>query len=99
MAKMPKMPKGFSNQVQDLQNKLLAAQEELSKQTVTASAGGGAVTVTLTGDQQCTEVHIDPALLQDADAEMLQDMLLTALNKALEDSRQMASKYLNPFSP
>lgn len=97
MAKMPKLPKGFSNQMQDLQNKLLAAQEELTKKTVTATSGGGAVKVTLTGDQRCTEVYIDPALLGNADAEMLQDMLLTALNKALDESREMASQYLNPF--
>jgi len=89
---------GQMQQFQRLQEQLAAAQEKLAEQTVTASAGGGAIKVTMTGDQICKEVVIDPALLKDADAEMLQDLVLSAVNLALEHSRDLASKSLGPLA-
>lgn len=89
---------GKMNQFQRLQEQLAAAQAQLAEQTVTASAGGGAVKVTMTGDQQCRSVEIDPGLLKDADAEMLQDLVLSAVNLALEQSRQLASSSLGPLA-
>jgi len=56
------------------------------------------VAVTVTGDQRCTEIVIEPELLQDADAEMLQDLLLTAFNSALDQSREMAADRLGPLA-
>ncbi len=70
-------------QLKRLQEQMEVAQEQLSQETVTSSAGGGAVKVTMTGDQRCTEVIIEPDLLKDADAEMLQDLVLSAVNEAL----------------
>lgn len=93
-----KNPLGMMKQLQQLQEQLLAAQEQLAEETVTATAGGGAVKITLTGDQRCTAVEIDPALLEDADIEMLQDLILAALNKALEDSRNLAQERLGPLT-
>ena len=81
-----------------LQEQMETAQEQLSQETVTSSAGGGAVKVTMTGDQRCTEVIIEPDLLKDADAEMLQDLVLSAVNLALDDSRKMASERLGPLA-
>lgn len=85
-------------QLQKLQEQLVNAQAQLAEETVTASAGGGAVKVTLTGDQRCTAVEIDPELLKDADVEMLQDLLMTALNSALDKSRELAQERLGPLA-
>jgi DNA-binding YbaB/EbfC family protein len=95
----PQLPKGVGEQLQVLQEKLLQAQKELANETVTATAGGGTVKITLTGDQRCTEVVIAPEALQDADAEMLADLVMTAVNKALDDSRTLAADRLSPYAP
>lgn len=89
---------GMLQQLQRLQQQMLEAQERLAQETVTATAGGGAVTVTMTGDQKCQSVVIDPALLQDADAEMLQDLVLTAVNLALEKSRELQQQVMGPLA-
>jgi hypothetical protein len=65
-------------------------QKELETETVEASAGGGAVTVVATGTQKVVSVTIDPAAA--SDNEMLQDLVLTAVNEALERSKQMAAE-------
>ena len=89
---------GMMGQLQKLQEQLLAAQEKLAEETVTGTAGGGVIKVTLTGDQRCTAVMIDPAVLEDADVEMLQDLILSALNTALDESRALASDRLGPMA-
>jgi hypothetical protein len=97
----PKMPGGaggMMGQLQKLQEQLAAAQAKLADETVTASAGGGAVKVTVTGDQRCRGVEIDPELLQDADVEMLQDLILTAFNSALDKSRELAAERMGPLA-
>jgi DNA-binding YbaB/EbfC family protein len=103
MAKGYKAPKGpggmgMMNQLQKLQEQLAQAQAQLAEETVTATAGGGVVEVTVTGDQRCTEIKIDPDVLQDADVEMLQDLFLTAFNAALDKSREMAAQRLGPLA-
>ena len=89
---------GMMQQLQRMQQQLAEAQEALAEETVTASAGGGAIKVTMTGDQKCREVVIDPALLEDADAEMLQDLVLSAVNLALDESRELAAQRLGPLA-
>ncbi len=89
---------GMMQQIQRLQEQLAQAQAELAEQTVTATAGGGAIKVTITGDQKCRSVEISADLLKDADAEMLQDLVLSAVNMALEQSRQLASERLGPLT-
>lgn len=91
-------PMGMMGQLQKLQEQLQEAQAKLAEETVTATAGGGAISVTVTGDQRCTEVKIDPGLLEDADVEMLQDLVLTAFNSALDKSREMAAERLGPLA-
>jgi hypothetical protein len=94
-------PSGFQaqlQQIQKLQEQLQQAQEQLAEETVTATVGGGAVKVTLTGDQRCRGVEIDPDLLQDVDVEMLQDLLLTAFNAGLDQSRELAAQRLGPLA-
>ncbi len=89
---------GMMQQLQQLQAQLAEAQERLKEETVSATAGGGAIRVTMTGDQRCTEVVIAPELLEDADAEMLQDLVLSAVNLALDKSRELAAERLGPLT-
>jgi hypothetical protein len=103
MAKGFKAPKGsgqggMMQQLQKLQEQIQQAQEQLASETVTATVGGGAVKITVTGDQHCHAVRIDPALLAEADVEMLQDLLLTAFNAALDRSRELAAERLGPLA-
>jgi len=89
---------GMMQQLQRMQQQLAEAQAKLAEETVTATAGGGAIKVVMTGDQKCREVMIDPELLKDADAEMLQDLVLSAVNMALDRSRELASQRLGPLA-
>ena len=89
---------GMMQQLQKLQEQMEVAQAKLAEENVTATVGGGAVKITMTGDQVCKGVEIDPAILQDADIEMLQDMLLTAFNQAREKAQNLASERLGPLT-
>jgi hypothetical protein len=76
-------------QVQQMQGQMAKLQKELETDTVSATAGGGAVTVVATGTQKVVSVQIDPEAA--GDAEMLQDLVVAAVNEALEKSKQLAS--------
>ena len=89
---------GMMQQIKKMQEQMEAAQAELAVKTVTATAGGGAIKVTMTGDQHCTAVEIDPDLIKDADAEMLQDLVLSAVNLALDQSRKMSEEMMGPLA-
>ena len=89
---------GMMQQIQQLQQQMAAAQEALTDETVTATVGGGVVTVVATGDQQIQSLEINPDILEDADAEMLQDLILTAVNSALDQSRELAAERLGPLA-
>jgi DNA-binding YbaB/EbfC family protein len=89
---------GMMAQLQKMQQQLAEAQAKLAEETVTATAGGGAVKVIMTGDQKCKSVEISADLLKDADAEMLQDLVLSAVNLALDQSRELASQRLGPLA-
>jgi hypothetical protein len=85
-------------QLQRVQKQMEEAQARLAEETVTATAGGGAVKVVMTGDQKCKSVDISPDLLRDADAEMLQDLVLSAVNLALDQSRALQQKLMGPLA-
>ena len=85
-------------QLQKLQKQMEEAQAQLAVETVTATAGGGAIKVTMTGDQKCQSVEISADLLKDADAEMLQDLVLSAVNLALDQSRELQQKLMGPLA-
>ncbi len=89
---------GMMQQLQRLQQQMEEAQAKLAEETVTATAGGGAIKVTMTGDQKCKAVEISPDLLKDADAEMLQDLVLSAVNMALDQSRELAAEKMGPLA-
>lgn len=81
-------------QAQKMQEEMLAAQESLKDEVVEASAGGGMVTVKATGDLRITEIRIDPEAIDPGDAELLQDMVLAAVNQALHAAQELASAKL-----
>jgi DNA-binding YbaB/EbfC family protein len=85
-----KDPLKMLRQVQQMQGRMEKLQKDLETETVEASAGGGAVTVIATGTQKIVSVRIDPDVL--GDAEMAQDLVVAAVNEALEKSKQMASE-------
>ena len=89
---------GMMQQMQRLQEQLMRAQEQLAEETLVHSAGGGAIKITVTGDQRLVAVEINPELVKDGDAEMLQDLILAAVNGALEASRALAAERLGPLS-
>jgi hypothetical protein len=83
-------------QVQQMQDRMAKVQTDLESETVEASAGGGAVRVVATGAQKLVSVVIDPEAA--ADTEMLQDLVLAAVNEALEASRQLAAKRMQAIT-
>lgn len=91
-------PKNMMQQLQKLQEQIQLTQAQLAEETVTATVGGGAIKIVMTGDQNCRTVEIDPALLEDADVEMLQDLFLTAFNTAIDQSRELAAERLGPLA-
>ncbi len=79
---------------QQFQKQMEKLQDELKTQTVQASAGGGAVTVVASGDQQIKSIQIDPAAVDPDDADLLADMLTVAVNDALQQSQELAKQKL-----
>src|SRR6059036_991248 len=84
-----KDPLKMLRQVQQMQDRMQKVQKELETETVEASAGGGAVTVVATGTQKLVSVRIDPEAAGDPD--MLQDLVVAAVNEAMKRSKEMAS--------
>jgi DNA-binding YbaB/EbfC family protein len=81
-------------QVQDMQKAMAKAQEELTQEVVEASAGGGMVTVVVTGGLEVREVRIDPDAVDPNDVEMLQDLVTAATNEALRAAQALAQQKL-----
>ncbi|MEI7640481.1 MAG: YbaB/EbfC family nucleoid-associated protein [bacterium] len=76
-------------QAQQMQEKMLKAQEDLKDKTVEAAVGGGAVVVVANGANQIISVKIEKELVTSGDTEMLQDLLLAAVNEALNKAKEM----------
>jgi DNA-binding YbaB/EbfC family protein len=85
-------------QLQQMQQKMVKAQEDLANETVTATAGGGAVTVEMNGHHEVKAVKIDPDAVDPKDMEMLEDMVLTAFNEALDKAQAMAQEKMNAIT-
>jgi hypothetical protein len=82
-------------QVQKMQADMVKAQEELKNEVVEASAGGGMVTVKISGDLEVRELRIDPAAVDPDDVELLQDMVLAAVNEAVRAAQELAATKMN----
>lgn len=76
------------------QKQMEKVQDELKQMTVEATAGGGAVTVVATGDQRVVSIDIDPAVIDPEDAAFLSEMILVAVNDAMEQSQELAKSKL-----
>lgn len=92
----PKRPnmQQMLQQVQKMQRDMQAAQEELKNEVVEASAGGGMVTVRMSGDLRLREVRIEPEAVDPEDIEMLSDMVVAAVNEALRMAQELAERKL-----
>ena len=81
-------------QVQQMQAEMAKAQEELKNEIVEATAGGGTVTVKMTGELNVTEVRIDPDAVDPEDVELLQDLVLAAFNEAVRSAQELQQRKL-----
>ncbi len=90
---MPKQPNlnDIMKQAQQMQAEMMKAQETLKDEVVEASAGGGMVTVKVTGDLEVREIRIDPAAVDPEDVELLQDMVQAAINEGLRSAQEVAA--------
>jgi DNA-binding YbaB/EbfC family protein len=79
-------------QAQELQARLAKVQKELAEATIEATAGGGAVTVTITGQQEIKSVKIAPEAINPDEAELLEDMIMAAVSEAIAKSQELAAE-------
>ncbi len=97
------MPRGgnqkdLMKQAQQLQNKLMKAQEELATAVVEGTAGGGVVSVSITGQFRVQDVKIDPEVVNADDVEMLQDLVAAAVNEAIEKVQSLQSESMGALT-
>ena len=92
------MNKNLLRQAQQLQQRLATAQEALEQETVEASAGGGVVTVTVTGKQKVMSINIDPTAVDPQDVAMLEDLVLAAVNEAMDKAQQLAASRMGAIT-
>jgi len=89
---------GLLKQAQQMQEQLLKAQEDFKTRSIEATAGGGMVKVVLRGDQTVESVTIDPEAVDPDDVEMLQDLIVAAMNEALEKLQKEQSELMGPLA-
>ena len=92
---------GMMKQLQKMQEDMVAAQEALANETVEVSVGGGAVTIVITGHQRVQSITINPQAVDTSDPEWLndlQDMLVVAINQAIEQSQTMAAQRMEEIT-
>ena len=90
--------KKMMQQAQQLQEQLLKAQQKLGESVIEVSSGGGAIKITVNGQQEIKLVKIAPEVVSAEDVEMLEDLVLTAVNEAIAKSQEMASQQLSAFT-
>ncbi|NIO70870.1 MAG: YbaB/EbfC family nucleoid-associated protein [Anaerolineae bacterium] len=85
-------------QLQKLQEEMVKTQEALGDETVTVTAGGGAITVVISGHQKIQSITIEPEVVDPDDVEMLQDLVMAAVNEAIDKSQQLATDRLGALT-
>ena len=85
-------------QLQKLQEEMVQTQEALGDETVTVTAGGGAITIVISGHQKIQSITIDPEVVDPDDVEMLQDLVMAAVNEAIDRSQQLATDRLGDLT-
>ena|SRR5260221_8026408 len=94
MAKQPDFG-AILKQAQQMQTEMAKAQEDLKNEVVEATVGGGMVAVTMTGDMELKEIRIDPEAVDPEDVDMLQDLVLAAVNEAIRSAQELAAAKMN----
>lgn len=92
------MNRNLLRQAQEMQNKLTRAQEGLASLMVEGSAGGGAIKVVMTGQQSVQSVKVSPEAVNPQEIELLEDMIMAAVNDAIQKSQEMAQKKLSSIT-
>lgn len=95
------MAKGLGNmmkQAQQMQQKMERIQAEMATREVEASAGGGMVTVVVNGKQEVLSIKIDPSAVDPQDVDMLQDLIMVAVNEALRQSQDMMQQEMSKLT-
>jgi DNA-binding YbaB/EbfC family protein len=97
---MPQPPnmQQLLKQAQKMQEDMLAAQESLKDEVVEASAGGGMVSVKVSGDLEVKEIRIDPQAVDPDDVELLQDMVLAAVNEGMRAAQELAASKMGSIA-
>jgi DNA-binding YbaB/EbfC family protein len=90
--------KQLMKQAQQMQNKMAKMQEEMALKTIEASAGGGMVKVVANGKQEIVSIRIEKEVVDPEDIEMLQDLILAAVNEALAQSQKMVSSEMSKLT-
>ncbi len=85
---------GMLGQIQKLQQEMIKAQAALADETIEVTAGGGAITIVITGQQRVKSIKLQPEVVDPSDIEMLQDLLVAAVNEAIERSQAYAAEKL-----
>jgi len=85
-------------QIQELQAKMLKAQEELAKTNVEVTAGGGAIKIVINGHQQFQSISISPEVVNAEDVDFLQDLVLAACNEAVQKSQELAAENMSKLT-
>jgi DNA-binding YbaB/EbfC family protein len=85
-------------QLQSLQEEMLKAQDEVTSMVITSTAGGGAVTATITGEKRVQAITIDPEVVDPEDVEMLQDLVVAAVNSGLEQIDEAMAEKMQPLT-
>ncbi|MBQ7036952.1 MAG: YbaB/EbfC family nucleoid-associated protein [Clostridia bacterium] len=98
----PRMPGGNMNnmikQAQKMQQDMLRMQEELETKTVDATVGGGSVTVTVSGKKELVKIQIQPDVVDPEDVEMLEDLIMAAVNEGMRKAEEMATSEMNKIA-
>ncbi len=95
------MVKGLGNilkQAQEMHGKISQLQEEMANKTVEASAGGGMVNIVMNGKQQVLSIRVDPEVVNREDIEMLQDLIVAAVNEAIRKSQEMMTEEMKKIT-
>lgn len=90
--------KKMLQQLQGLQEEMLEAQDEIAERTFTATAGGGIVEAVVTGDRKVKALTVDPEVVDPEDVEMLQDLIIAAINRAMEQIDEAAADRLSDLT-
>lgn len=85
-------------QAQKMQKEMMKLQEEIEQRTMEASAGGGAITVVITGKKEIKSIEIKPEVVDPDDVEMLQDLIMAAVNEAIRQADDMAAREMSKLT-